>query len=358
MKRKRKTKRISMDILYMPSKWFNYGTYLPNKNFVKYAIIFFGIGFELHQYFVFPYLICYVCIFCCIGLTALISIRFYIYYMQKVVSSIAIQKVAQPANSFYYKYVYKNPAYMLFSFATISIFGCGGSIMFEAASFDPLYMWVMILFIIVVYVSIIGYVQYIFLAVYIYKLASSKHDFSGMQHSLKECIPADIEWLQSITKLSHIYRTAFFTIGSLYIIAFAAFCCIPDFKVNCNSLIFNILWGIIFIAIVLAFPIISVLEYLWIKKIVGKIKNTYIHDIQKETNRKSTISTNKDVLKIQLLFLENIYALRIKESRDYPIVSAWNILYSICLSILNFIVVILTIFESIPTVLNALHQLL
>lgn len=358
MMRKRKVKRISVDILYMPNKWFYNETYLPNENFIIYVLIFFSVGFGLYQYFVFPYLISYVCFFCCIGLTALISISRYIYYMQKVVSSIAAQKTAQPANSFYYKHIYKNPSYMLFSFATILIFGCGGSILFEAASFDPLYVWVMILFTVVVYVSIIGYLQYIFLAVYIYKLASSKYEFSGLQHSLNECIPADIEWIQNITKLCHIYRTAFFTIGSLYIIAFGAFCYIPDFKVNCESLIFNILWGIIFIAIVLAFPIISFLEYLWIKKIVEKIKSTYIYDIQEETSRKSTISTNNDALKIQLFFLENIYALRIKESRDYPIVSAWNVMYSICLSIFNFIVVILTMVESIPTVLNALHQLL
>lgn len=358
---KRKTTISNEDftaILYMPNKWFEDRSKSLKRTVAILITIFAGIGFWLHQYYVFPFFLSFVIVFACIGLIVCKSIHFYSMYMAKITSSLATQNIARPANSFYYKFVYKNIAYMLFPFMIVIIFGYGGCLMFEAISFDPLFMWVMTLFSLVVYISIVGYVQYILLAVYIYKLAKSKYEFSALQHSLNECIPADIEWIQNITKLSHVYRTVFFTIGGLYIIAFSAFCYIPDFKANCDLQIYHILWGIIFIAIVLTFPVISVLEYLWIKKIVEKIKNKYLFDIQKET-KQNVNNFNKDkISKLQIFLLENIYALRIMESRNYPIVSIWNVGYSVCLTIFNFMATILTIVHELPTVLDGLRQML
>ena len=358
MKRKVTTKNYFATNLQMPNKWFEEQSESFRRTSIIVITFYASIGFWLQQYYVFPYFFCFVLIFACIGFIVWKSIHFYAMHMTKITSSLATQNIARPANSFYYKYVYKNIAYILFPLIIVFTFGCGGCFMFGALSFDPLFIWVMTLFSLVVYISIVGYVQYVLLAIYIYKLATNKYEFSALQHSLNECILADIEWIQNITKLSHVYRTVFFTIGSLYIIAFSAFCYIPDFKANCDLQIYKILWYIIFIAIVLTFPVISILEYLWIKKIVEKIKEKYLFDIQNET-KQNVANLNKDkISRIQIFLLENIYALRIMESRDYPIVSIWNVGYSFCLAIFNFIATILTIVHELPTALDGLRQML
>ena len=351
----KKLKKI-FEFLYTPTKWFETKAKISNKIFACVIITFLSIGIALNHYYDFPYFTIYFCIFFSIGIIALKSIFSYVKYMTKIVTSIANQKVAQHANIFYYKHIYKNILYIISSCGVMVIFGYGGCIMLGAISINPIFIWIMILFSVAVYVSIIGYVQYIFLAIYIFKLTEDKYGFSNLQHSIQECIPADIEWVKNIAKLSHLYRTAFFAIGSLYIIAFGAFCRLPEFKANCNTPAFYIMWGIIFIAIVLTFPVISILEYSWIKKIVKKIKDTYILDIKKETKYMKIGSPKNKGTQIQIFFLENIYAIRIMESRDYPTISILNTGYSICLSLFNFYATIITVVKETPTVLVDLLQ--
>lgn len=356
MKKKKKSKRIIdiLDYLIIPTKWFDRQF---NKPFILFALLFCGIGIVLCQYYRFPYVKFYVCMLSGIVLMVIASIKYYIKTMPKIITFITLASNQHPANSFYYKYVYKNIIYTAFPTAIVIIFGCGGILMFSPVLIDILFIWVMILFSIVVYISIIGYIQYIFLAVYIYKIACSKSALLNFQHSLRECIPADLEWIQLLTKLCHIYRSAFFTIGSMYIIAFGAFCYLPEFGAKCNSSTYYILWSIILIAIVIVFPIISILEHFWIKKIVRKIKDIYISDLKKETSYLKKAYRRVEVTSIQAFFLENIYAFKIMESRDYPITSIWNVGYSILLAMFNFLATVITILQGIPMISNGFHQI-
>lgn len=339
--------------LLIPTKWFD----RRFKKFVITFVLFFcGMGVVLYQYYSFPYFEFYVCIFGSIGLLARGAIKYYIKSMPQITTSVTIASKEQPASIFYYKYIYKDIIYAIFPTIIVIIFGCGGIVMFRSLSIDILFVWIMLLFIIVVYISIVGYIQYIFLAIYIYKITISKPELLNFQHSLNECIPADLEWIQSLAKLSHIYRTVFFTIGSMYIMAFGAFCYLPEFNVICNSLIYYILWSIILIAIVIIFPVISILEHCWIKRIVKKVKDTYISDLKKETNYLKKACKNIGTINVQVLFLENIYAFRIMESRDYPITSIWNVGYGVLLAIINFLATLITILQGIPMISNGLHR--
>ncbi len=343
-----------LDYLLIPARWFDNRL---KKFFIIFIILFCSTGAVLCQYYSFPYFEFYVFILGCIGLIALESIKYYNKKMPQITTSLTIVGRLQSANIFYYKYVYKNIIYLILPIAIAIIFGYGGCLMFDSLSVDILFIWIMFLFSVVVYLSIVGYVQYIFLAIYIYKITISKAKLLNFQHSLNECIPADLEWIQSLTKLSHVYRTSFFTIGCMYIIAFGLFCHLPEFNANCNSLIYYALWGIILIAIVIAFPIISILEHYWIKKIVKKTKDTYISDLKKESNYLKKTCKDAKIGNTQSFLLENIYAFRIMESRDYPIISIWNMGYNVLLAIFNFLATVITVFQGIPMISNGFHQI-
>lgn len=346
-----------IDILYTPSKWCREKSELININLYKYIIFFFIIGFLLNLHFYFPFFGFYICIFTTIAMIVFRSIRCYVQYFPEICALSANQKSLQPASLFYYKHIHKNPLYFWVPCAVVLVFGWGGCKIFGAIEISPLFIWVMTLFSITVYISIIGYVQYILLAIYLFKLSLKKYRFYNIRHTMYECIPADMGWIQKITKLVHIYRIAFFAIGSLYIVAFSSYCYLPAFKTVHNSPIFNLLWGIIFLAIVVTFPILSILEHIWIKKIVLKLKYSYIGDIETEVNCLKANSAKKNITKLQIYFLQNIYTQKIAESRDYPINSLVNVMFSTCLAIFNVLAIAVTIIQGIPTVLNDFLQI-
>ena len=74
--------------------------------------------------------------------------------------------------------------------------------MFGAIRLTPTLIWMVVLFVVVVYISIIGYLQYIVLAIYIYNLAHGSGDYRNLPKSAVECIPAQLEWIQALTRLS------------------------------------------------------------------------------------------------------------------------------------------------------------
>lgn len=354
-RRNKHSNREKMQFRYMFVHWKKERT--KKKFFSIFILVFSVAGFILQYYYSFPYLFQYVCIFYGIGIILIRTIHKFSLYMPEIISQISHQKAAQSANSFYYVYVRKNPLYIVCPSVTVFIFGYGGCTMFGALSINMLFIWIMILFSIIVFISIYGYIQYIFLAIYIHKVATSNYELIGLKHSLQECVPADIDWIQKLTKICHIYRTAFFSIGSLYIIAFSAFCYLPGFNANCNSLAYFVLWAIIFVAIVLFFPIVSFFEYIWIKKIVEKIKNAYILDIKKESSQLEKSSAVSPPSKIQLLFFENMYAFKIMESRAYPITSFWAMGYSVALAVFNFLSAMITVIQGAPIILTVLRQI-
>lgn len=144
--------------------------------------------------------------------------------------------------------------------------------MFGALELNPALCWILCLFSIVVYISIVGYLQYMSLFLYVIKLADSKNTYPNKQLEVAEDITVELEWLQNLTKLCRIYRCAFFLLGSLYILAFGLFCFLPKMATNTNTAWFFILWSIISIAIVIAFSITALIEQKKIKVIALRIK--------------------------------------------------------------------------------------
>ncbi len=228
--------------------------------------------------------------------------------------------------------------------------------MFGAMEITPTLVWVLILFFFIVYISIIGYLQYVVLAIYIHNLAQSSGDFRKLPKATIGCIPAQLDWLQDLTKLSHTYRSSFFTLGSAYISAFSAFCWLPEMLADTTSTSFYVLWGIILVVIVSFFPLISILEYKWIKKIVEQLKVSYIKDLTSEKKLDPKLKVTPISPSFQRL-LQMLCATQIINSRDYPLKSSWATCYAAFLTLLNLSATILTIAQGISTIVTDLPQI-
>ena len=167
-------------------------------------------------------------------------------------------------------------------------------------------------------------------------------------------VPPVINWYKKLERLFIIYQGAFFLFGLLYIIAFGKFCFSPEYGVYINSIIFYCLWGIIFIAIVLTFPVVVQLEKKWIKKIKDNIIEYYFLESKKEVlffeQKKGFSELVADAIRRNII--EGVLE---KEERE--IFSMIFGTYSKTMSVINFIVSIITIFQFCQIDLYALVKL-
>ena len=121
-----------------------------------------------------------------------------------------------------------------------------------------------------------------------------------------------------------------------------------------DHLMFFILWGVIFLAIVIVFPVTSIINHRMIKRTVEDLKKSYIDDLADETDR--TINgiivsaTDKSVIKV----MQSINANMIMSSKDYPINSVFTPVYVTLLSLFNFTASSLTVGQGVLTILNVL----
>lgn len=315
------------------------------------AGLFVALGCFLQCRYPFPCFNVFVCLFLFIGLFCLFVERHYCAEMPKIRSALIHQDCARAANDFMRTSRTRTCYFIAFPCVIILVFGVGGCLMFGAIRLTPTLVWILLLFSAVVGISIVGYLQYICLAVYMAKLANGKGRYKSLEKKAAGYVPAGISWVQSITKLSHLYRTTFFTIGCSYIVAFSGFCFWPDMAARIDSPCFYILWGIIFVAIVLAFPVISIFEHKWIKQIVRHLKESYISDLENE----QTILGKSSSPQLASAVV-SISARQIMDSKDYPCSSMWGGGYAIAMTILNFVTAVSTLFTDTVPFISGLQR--
>lgn len=345
-----------IQILTRPNDWFHtVGNWKNCRRLFYVCVLFLVFGMFLYQKWSFPRFFEFVFIFTLIGAIAFLSVMHFSKEITRIVAVVADQPGAKIANRIYHLYCLDSLLYILAPLTIILVFGIGGCSMFGAMSLNPTLIWVLTLFFFVVYISIIGYLQYIVLFIYIWKLASGSGKYKRLPKSMVECIPARLEWIQRLTKLSHTYRNSFFTLGSAYIIAFGAFCWLPEMRANTSVPAFYLLWGIIFVVIVLLFPTASILEYRWIKQIVGHLKSSYIEDLVSESkiNRKTSAVILSPPAE---RFVQTLCAMQIMNSMDYPIKSIWANCYAALVSIFNFGAAAATIIQTVPNLSSVFPQ--
>ena len=236
----------------------------------------------------------------------------------------------------------------------IITFGVGGCAIFLNLELTPTFICCILIFIPVVYISIKGYLKYVYLCIFIYKIAFSPKRYKNLPIMSSAKVPPVINWYKKLERLFIIYQGAFFLFGLLYIIAFGKFCFSPEYGVYINSIIFYCLWGIIFIAIVLTFPVVVQLEKKWIKKIKDNIIEYYFLESKKEVlffeQKKGFSELVADAIRRNII--EGVLE---KEERE--IFSMIFGTYSKTMSVINFIVSIITIFQFCQIDLYALVKL-
>lgn len=309
------------------------------------------IGVVFQQKYPFPYFYFFLCMFLFIVFLCFWAEQYYCKAIRKITDELRHQNCASDANDFIATWGTQSPIFVAAPIATLLIFGVGGCQMFGAIRLTPTLMWVLLLFSVAVMTSIVGYVQYVCLAVYLAKLSHPAGRYKGLEKGPVNYTPAEISWIQELVKLSHTYRTTFFTVGGTYIISFSSFCFWPDMSARTSSPWFYILWFIIFVAIVLAFPIISSLEYKWIKQIIHHLKKSYIYDLEREQNL-----LKKSQSKQLVAVIISISARQILDSKDYPFRSTLGIGYAIAMTFINFLTTITTIFTDTLPFINDLWQ--
>lgn len=327
-------------ILTCPEIWLSKLAVKPRKTFT-FLCGFVALGVLLQQRYLFPCFYPFVALFLFIGVVCFLSERHYCKEIRKITDTLRHQKCTAAANFFMSTWGTCSTWFVVAPAATVLVFGIGGCLMFGALQLTPTLIWVLLLFTAVVAISIVGYLQYLCLAVYIAKLSRSSGRYRALEKGPANYIPAELSWVQKLTGLSHRYQAVFFTIGCAYITAFSGFCFWPEMEAKTNTPFFYLLWGIIFVAIVLTFPIISVLEHRWIKQIVRHLKESYIYDLEKEQRLLKRFHSEQFAS-----IVVSISARQILDSKDYPFRSLWGSGYALIMTIINFTVTATTIFTN------------
>lgn len=135
--------------------------------------------------------------------------------------------------------------------------------------------------------ALIAYEIYIRLTFALYRVAS---DYESLEKEYNKYSPCHTEWLQNLHQLSKVLKNASLVMGLLFVfentMIFLANIDKLDKYVNKNnkSIIYNLkglplefwlIWGFVFIAISVAFPIIAILQSSRMKKIIFQIRTIY-----------------------------------------------------------------------------------
>ena len=289
-----------------------------------------------------------------------IIILYFIYYFHSKLSKITVMLSGSNFKeiSKYYS-LCENPKgyYWIPSISIIIIFGVGGCNLYGSIHLSFTLIWVLVLFCVVVYISIVGYMHYIFLLYFIYSLSKHKTIIKTPEKRLTNYSPSNLELVKEIAKVYGTYRLAFFLTGTLYCIGYAAFCWIPDFQVDKTNPFFIILWIIIYVVIIIFFPLSAYFEYICIKKIVQNLKDKYISDLLIESDNAFGKYPNHKYILIAKTYYETMYAKLIMNSSDYPLYSHFNLLLSILATIFNMIITLASNLNGIKSIVVYLRQI-
>lgn len=316
---------------------------IKGKNIIKIicTIAILIVSLYSNNRFPFPHFLFFFIIFIFIGVGASFAVLYYNQTIDAVISLTVKEPPCEKARIIIQKY-HKLKINWIIPILVIIVFGVGGCMLFSNLKLTPTFLCCILIFIPVVYISITGYLKYVYLCMFIYKIAFSTKKYRNLPIMNSAKIPPIINWYKKIENLFIIYQGAFFAFGLLYIIAFGKFCFSPEYGVYINSVIFYLLWGIIFVAIVLTFPMIVHLEKRWIKKIQENIMEYYFLESKKEIlffeQQKGFSELFADAIR------RNIIG-GILEKRENKILSVMFGVYSKTMSVINLVVSIITIIQ-------------
>lgn len=306
-----------------------------------------GVVFNI--FWPFPNFYLFILIFLSITIIVVLTLKYCHKNMNLLCVDVMPFQPFDKANYFYLSQTKTSLLYILFPLFFVLSFGIGGITLFSTIKFTPTLIWSLTFFSVVVYLSMSAYLQYIRFALYLQFAANSNLPFEKIISIDKKELPPHLPWLIKLTKISHVLRNMFFLVGALYILAFAGFCFLDSFGVNINATIFYVLWAIIFVFIVMAFPIVTINNIMNIKKIVTKTKESYICELIFDDCLHSPDSSfNTNMFSI----LRNYCISIILNTSDYPMKGGLTVACSICATVINLAASVATILQYQATVLS------
>jgi hypothetical protein len=221
--------------------------------------------------------------------------------------------------------------YNVFISVIVSLFFIAISVYLGFINFNITgYISLVVLFI-TIFISIIGYMLYVHLIRFLHRLSNADIE------KYSKFYPAYTSWLVDITKYSSIYQNGFFISGTLYVILFTVHAPAATLKIlsvwtvsNLQDIVLTASWLVIFLAVLIGFPITSYLKSRMIKSIVTKLKiksSEYFESVMDKVK----IDKQLDYIKI---------IKEIMESPDYPVKSGLNLAISTATLILNLIIAV------------------
>lgn len=299
---------------------------LKTLHIIFVAIIMNILGAYANWVSPFPLYYYFSAIFTVIAFIAVFTVRYFAREMDAIMIEISGEDKCRVAKYGYLRTL-NAKWYYLIPFTMIILYAGTGIPMIQSFQLNCSMKYALMAFAVTVYFSILAYMQYISLAVFIYKVKCSNDKCL----SYIEQIPANTKWIYQLCSLIKIYRNSFFCIGTLYIIAFGLFTLTGVFGVVITfSNIFLVLgWLVILVAIVIAFPVVSVLERSWITGIIRELKNLSTDKIKKTYTRNDT-----DKLQASDLIIA------IWQTPEYPFKESISLFYASISAMANFITMI------------------
>ncbi len=195
-------------------------------------------------------------------------------------------------------------------------------------------------------ISVIGYMQYLWMLWFLYRVSKST------TFHFNKNAPAHTPFLVEISGLLETAKWCFFLEGFLYV--FEYYILIPKGQISFqklnmpNNTSFLISWFVLFVVIILAFPIIILVQESLMSKIVDHLKNERVQLLSQEFDMVDNSQTTDK-------FMYNAMIKNILTSADYPVKNQrfGPALVSLATFCLHFV----TFFSQIPS-LNYLFQLI
>lgn len=307
--------------------------------FIVATVIFYILGILINYFIEFPKFIFFQSLFMGIFVIAFFSVRYFEEQMEKIHRSMAGDRTLFLIYDEIYRFRH-SALNLIVPPVAGAFFGCLAALLFNINIVSLSSFYLIAIYTICVLISFLGYMQYIYLFAYIHKLGYTTKKISLFNKDY----PSNTKWVVSLTRLYSNYRTIFFILGSAYVFGVIYFVLCGDYKViekitehSAYKTLLIIFWGSVFLAIVIFFPISTIIEHWNIKKIVEKLKDQSIIDLNSMIPEYS-ISNELKIQKSSLI-------VAITNTPDYPIKDNLAIIFSAFISIINLAASVVAIIE-------------
>ena len=267
-------KKISSNIRHCCVHLANIDNYIVDKllecinlikvhNVIIVTAFYYCLGMIINNYKPFPKFGVFHSLFTGIFMMAFFSVRYFEKQMKEIHRLMAGDNTLQPINDKIYRLRHSSLNLVIPPLAG-AFFGVLALILVNVKIDTPSAGYLIMTYVLCVLVSFLGYLQYVYLFVYIWRLSRNTKKITLYNKDY----PSNTKWVIMITKLYSNYRNIFFVLGAAYVFGVIYFVLCGDYRVlekmatsSWYGIFLILFWGSVFIAIVIFFPTSSIIEY-------------------------------------------------------------------------------------------------